>query len=108
MAVDDYLERLKDEALSIGRAAVDTGGVRVSIKTNLGPEIPVSLGGSQAEGEGGGLLGFKAAVIIRDRKGQTVARYGKVPETEPFKVILLLAPLAILGLVLVRGLMPRR
>ncbi len=61
--------------------------MRLSIKTNLGPELPVYDGDSA----GGlvGLLGIKAGVIVRAKDGSVITTYGDPPPTDPIKVALL-------------------
>lgn len=102
-----------DDILGIARSYVAGGGVRVSVKTNFGPELPVyagqlDRGGGASGGQGGGfsisrLVGLKAAVIVRDGRGATIATYGDYPATEPLRAVLALLALGALGFVLVRG-----
>lgn len=84
--------------------ALDSGAVVISVKTNLGPEIPVTGGG------GGGLadaLGIRAAVIIRNKSGRQLAATGDPPATEPLRVALFVLVAGALGLLLLRGLVRR-
>lgn len=88
-------------------------GVRISIKTNFGPELPVAtaaLGNSGGAGGGGsrgagiaGLLGFKAAVIVRDAQGETIATYGDPPKTEVWRALLAVAVVGGLAFLVIRG-----
>jgi hypothetical protein len=105
----DYWQGLLGDVMDIAGDYVKSG-VRVSIKTNLGPEIPVftgSMDGSTGSSGGGfsvsKLLGLKAAVVVRDAKGGVIANLGSPPATEPLKAIV--AALLIAGLVvlIVRG-----
>lgn len=100
-----------DDILGIARSYVAGGGVRVSVKTNFGPELSVyagELSRGASGGQGGGfslsrLVGLKAAVIVRDGRGATIATYGDYPATEPLRAVLALLALGALGFVLVRG-----
>lgn len=86
---------------------VQSGGVQVFVKTNYGPELPVYTGaGTSQPGEPGigDLLGIKAQVIIRNKAGKVIQTYGEPAPTEPLKVAVLLAVVALLGVVIVRGL----
>ena len=76
-------------------------GVRVSVKTNLGPEFQVA-----SRDQGGVLraLGIKAAVIVRDRQGSVIVAHGEVPPTNWIRAGTLLAAAALAGFLLVRGL----
>lgn len=101
-----------DDVLGIARSYVAGGGVRVAVKTNFGPELPVYAGelsrsgGASSGGQGGALsrlVGLKAAVIVRDGRGATLATYGDYPATEPLRAVLALLALGALGFILVRG-----
>jgi hypothetical protein len=83
---------------------LQSGGVQVAIKTNLGPEFRVGEGG------GGGLaraLGIKAAVIVRDRNGRQLFTHGEPPATNWLLAGALGSVLVLLGFLLVRGLVKR-
>lgn len=98
-----FLDELAGELGSVAREAVASGGVRVFVKTNLGPELAVTGGGS-------GLfdaLGIKAGVIVRDKHGNTLASHGGYPATDPLKVALLVAVAGALGFILLRGVLRR-
>ena len=97
---DSYLRDLFDDTLDIARDYVRSGGVRVAVKTNLGPEIPVYVGSGDRRGNP---LGIKAGVIVRDRDGNVISQFGEPPATEPLKVFLLLAVVSVVGFVIVRG-----
>lgn len=82
------------------------GGLRVSLKTNLGPEIPLYTPGTDS---GPGILpalGIKYALIVRDASGAVVTTYNDPPPTDPLKQAILWAALAGAAFVLIRGLMP--
>lgn len=101
-----FVESFSDELFDIAGSYVRQGGVRVSVKTNLGPELPIFSG----TGEGGGLaskLGLKAGVIVRSQDGSTIATYGDPAPTEPIKVIALAIVLGVIGIVLIRGVLPK-
>jgi len=76
--------------------------IRVTVKTNLGPEFQV--------GEGGGAtraLGLKAAVIVRDRQGRVLFTHGDPPPTNYALAALFVAALALMGYWMVRGVLKR-
>lgn len=101
-----YIADVLDQVIDLAGDYVNSGGLRVSVKTNLGPAIPVYSG--QRQGGLAAMLGLKAGVIVTDRNGKEVARYGAPPPTEPIKVILVAVLVGLLGLALVRGVLPRR
>lgn len=115
----ESFQRFADELLGIASDYVQSGGLRVSVKTNLGPEFTVATSnlvssggdGSQdaAGGSGGvlGLLGVRAAVIVRDRNGNRLATYGAVPETEVWRVAVFVGIASLLTIVMLRGLLKR-
>lgn len=87
-------------------------GVRISVKTNFGPEISLgraSFGDGATSDPGGGgfslgaLIGVKAAVIVRDADGREIATYGEPPPTDPVRVVVGLVILAGVVYLLVRG-----
>jgi hypothetical protein len=101
--MSEYLAALGADLGELARDAFRSGGVRVFVKTNLGPEFPVS-------GGGGGLadaLGLQAGVVLRDRQGNRIASYGGYPPTDPFRVALLVAAAGALGFLLLRGVLRR-
>ena len=85
--------------------------VSISVKTNFAPEISLgraSLGGGASDPGGGGislgsLIGFKAAVIVRDADGRELSTFGEPPPTEPVRVALVLVIVAGLAYLVVRG-----
>jgi len=117
----EAFQRFADELLGVADDYVKSGGIRVGIKTNLGPEITVatssvvSSGGSQGSGSAGssrsegllGLLGVRAAVIVRDRKGNRLATYGDVPDTEMWRVAVFVGAAALLTFLMMRGILKR-
>jgi hypothetical protein len=103
---------LLDAVIGLAGDVAGGGSVRVSVKTNLGPELEVATvdlgssggGGGQSTGGLSSLFGVKAAVILRNDAGATLATFGEPPATEPLRLALL-AGVALLVLVLaVRGL----
>lgn len=87
---------LLDDAFSLARGYVRGGGLVVAVKTNYGPEIELgratlARGSDSQGGEGGAglgaLVGLKAAVIVRDGHGATLATYGDPPPTEPLRAL---------------------
>lgn len=112
---DTYLRRLLGGALDLADEYIGAA-VRVSIKTNLGPEIAVTELSLQDAGEEGGggssarrsrglfdLLGIKTAVIVRAGNGSTIATYGTPPKTDPLRVAGLVLVAGFIGFLLVRG-----
>lgn len=102
--MDDYFGGLAREVGTLARDALGSGALVVSVKTNLGPEIPVS------GGEGSGLLdalGIRAAVIVRDRSGRRIAGYGEPPATDPIKAALVFGLAGLIGFALLRGVFKR-
>ena len=100
-----YFQTIAEEVIDLAGDYVRGGGLRVSVKTNLGPELPVYNGGSS-----GGLidlLGIKAGVIVRGKDGGVIASYGDPPPTEPIKVVLLALVVGLIGIALIRGVLPR-
>lgn len=97
----DYFSDLWQQA----QGYVTGGGVRVYLKTNLGPEVPLYTGAS----DGPGLLsalGIETGLIVRDAQGNIVTTYNDPPETDPIKAGLVLAALAGAVFLLMRGAMP--
>ena len=87
---------------------LEGGGLQAYVKTNYGPEIPIYTGG-KSDGGGsvvGDLIGVRAQLIIRDAKGKTIKTLGDPAPTDPVRVAVLLALLALLGFVVVRGALP--
>jgi len=106
-AADSYLQTLTDGLTNLASEYVTSGGLRVSVKTNMGPEIPVFSG----DQSGGGIvsaLGIKAGVIVRNNRGEVVTTYGDPPPTDPVKVALLVGVGMALAVVIIRGVLPRR
>jgi hypothetical protein len=91
-----------------------TDGVSIGVKTNYGPEIPVAtaaLGSSSSTGEdsgaGGGFLaglfGVKAAVVVRNQRGEIISTFGQVPKTEPLRAVVVVLLIAGVAYLAVRG-----
>jgi hypothetical protein len=109
---DTATQRLLGDLL--GFAAEATGRLAVSVKTNLGPEFgvgTVDLGGGSSSSTDSrssagvtGLLGVKAAVILRDDRGRIVANFGDPPATDYARVLLLGALAVALLLLVAKGL----
>lgn len=85
-----------DDAFGLARGYVRGGGLVVAVKTNYGPELEIGRATLAREGERqggtggaglGALVGLKAAVIVRDGQGATLATYGDPPPTEPLRAI---------------------
>ena len=81
-----YLQALSGELLNIARESVTSGGVRVYVKTNYGPEVPLTGGTGPNLAS---ILGIKAAVVVRDKRGNRIAGYGDYPATDVLKVSIL-------------------
>ena len=99
-----YFGSLAADLLGLAREAVTRGGVRVYVKTNLGPEFPVSGGGGGGLGD---LLGLKAGVVVRDKAGAKLASYGGYPATDPMRAAVLWGSVALVAFLLVRGVLKR-
>lgn len=91
--------------------ALGLDGISVAVKTNYGPAVTVYRD-EPPDGTGGEpgdrgvleeLLGFKAALIVRDRDGRTIYTSGDVPATEPARVAAVIVLVAVLAFVLTRG-----
>lgn len=102
---DSFFQDLTEGVLSIAGDYVRGGGVQVSVKTNLGPEIPIAAPG---DGQGGSpiadLVGLQAAVIVRNRDGEVITAYGDPPATDPVRAAAVALIVGGLVFVLVRGL----
>lgn len=68
-------------------------GVKVYVKTDIGPEIkvfdsdaPVNKDGSDTSSDS---QLIKYGVIVRDRKGKRIGSYGKYPDTNPIKLLII-------------------
>ena len=103
----DYVGDLKE----LVTGYVEGGGLRVYVKTNYGPEIPLYTGkGKDAPagpdfGIGGAvnkLIGFQAQVIVRDKNGKVLTKYGPDSPTDWVRVSVLLALLAGAGFLVLR------
>lgn len=93
---------------------VEGGGLRVYLKTNYGPEIPLYTGKSKDSGSSlpsvdlgisdaiARAIGFKAQVIVRDAKGKTIAKYGPESPTDWVRVAVALSLLGLVGFLIVR------
>jgi hypothetical protein len=84
-----------------------TGGLRVGVKTNLGPEFTVWDGQSKTGGIAQ-LLGIKGAIIVRDASGKTLMVQGEPPETNYILTAAYAAGLAYVGYLVWRGLTRKR
>jgi hypothetical protein len=103
-AAGGYFGQLGADLLGIAREAVSSGGVRVYVKTNLGPEVRVS--GSDGRGLADA-LGIRAAVVVRDRDGRKIAGYGEYPATDPLRAGALWGAVALAVYLLLRGVLKR-
>lgn len=97
---------LLDILKSVGEIGyqAQTGGLQISVKTNLGPEIKLS--GTSQKGGTAGLaqwLGVKSALIVRDRQGKPIFVHGEIPKTNPLLAAGLLAGVSYLGYLAWRG-----
>lgn len=95
----DWLGALQEVTVK----AVDTRGVQVYLKTDIGPELKIY--DSDAPASSGEGLPIKYAVRVTDRQGNQLTGYGEPPATNPIKaaifagVILAGVYLALTGLV---------
>lgn len=98
----NFLDLLKQ----VGETAyqAQTGGLRVSVKTNLGPEFDVWDGSaSNRTGSLAQALGIRGAIIVRDRAGKVIMVHGEPPETNLILAGALLAGASYLAYLLWRG-----
>jgi len=100
--VAGFLDVLK----AAGKTAYEaqTGGLQVSVKTNLGPEFKV-WDGAPGKGRGGlaQTLGIRGAIILRDHAGKLIAVHGEPPPTNLLLTGIYAAGVAYLGYLLWRG-----
>lgn len=75
----DYLEMLQGYAVD----AIEAKGVKVFLKTDIGPEIQVY--DSDAPASNGEGLPIKYAVRVTDRNGKAITQYGEPPATDTIK-----------------------
>lgn len=94
---DNILDVLAD----VARGAAQGRGLRVQVKTNLGPAVTVY---DYDDPTSDGPAFVKAGVIVTDRFGKTMATYGKVPPTD-YILVGSISAFAVMALVLIlRGL----
>ena len=96
----NFLDALK----AAGNLAYEaqTGGLRVSVKTNVAPEFSVWDGQSKNGGLAQ-LLGIKGAVIVRDASGKILMIHGEPPPTNWILTGVYAAGVAYLGYLIWRG-----
>lgn len=85
--MSDFLDDLREDVTALAKDYATGGGVQVYVKTNYGPELPVYTGIDQG-GDGPGLadvIGLKAQIIIKDKDGRVITKYGDPAPTEPLK-----------------------
>lgn len=75
-------------------------GLKVYVKTNLGPELLVY--DARAPLERGGII--KAGAVVRDSSGREVTRFGEYPATDRVLAGALIAAAALLAYLIGRGL----
>lgn len=101
-----------DSILSIlGEKAVEyaaDGNFRISIKTNLGPEIEIFSGEELAPDETPSpslldRLGVESSIIVRNADGEIVTTYGDIPQTNLVKVTALGVSFSLLSLFILKG-----
>lgn len=109
----DYLQNLLSDAVGIARGYVGSG-VRISVATNYTGEIPVAsaaLGNSSSTDAGGSdrsgvvsrIFGLRAAVIVRNARGDVISTLGERPPVDPVRALVALAVAGGLVWLLVRG-----
>lgn len=100
-----------DVLKAVGETAYEaqTGGLQVSVKTNLGPEFKV-WDGRSGRGTGGlaQALGIKGAIILRGRDGKILAIHGEPPKTNLLLAGIYVSGAAYLGYLLWRGVTRKR
>lgn len=92
---------LLDDLKAAATSAAENRGIRVLVKTNLGPAIPIY--NSDSPSSGGPSL-VKAGVIVTDRSGKELATYGGRPKTDWLMVSGIVLMVASAGVLMVRGL----
>lgn len=98
------------DLMKLANRYVEGGGLRVYIKTNYGPEVPLYTGKGPDEPDSGpgiggavaDIVGFKAQVIIRDKNGKTLQTIGPDSPTDWGRVSVLLLLLAAGGFLIIR------
>lgn len=109
--MSNYLQSLLSDAVGVARDYVGSG-VRISVATNYTGEIPVAsaaFGGKSGEGEAGGagvvsrIFGLRAAVIVRNARGDVISTFGERPPVDPVRAIVAFAVVGGLVWLLVRG-----
>lgn len=76
--------------------------VRITLKTNLGPEVTV-YDPTDASPSLLSQLGVQAALNVYDTNGNLLTTVGTVPATNPLMVIAALAVLAGIGIIVLKG-----
>lgn len=92
---------LFDDLQTAARGYAQGKGLKVLIKTNLGPAITVY--DADAPDSGPGLV--KAGVILTDRTGNEITTYGKIPKTDWLIVGALVTMVTAAGVLMVKGIM---
>lgn len=96
----DYLDQLKTAAVD----SLTGGDVRVYLKTNIAPPIPIYTG----TGEGSGLLdtlGVKGGIIVTNKTGKTLYTAGAPESIDLIRAGLFWATAGLIGAALLRGLL---
>lgn len=82
----DFLDDVRERLTEAANDYVTGGNVKLSVKTNYGPEVPLYSGSDGSEAGGvASMLGIKAQIIVRDKEGKVITTYGEPAPTEPTK-----------------------
>ena len=90
------------DLLSTARA-----GVRVTLESNVTPAVTV-FGGDEGQGSSPGalsVLGIRAGLVVRNARGDVLARIGEPSQFEPWRAALFaltITGVAILGVIVIR------
>jgi len=90
-----------DTLADVARGAVQGRGLRIQVKTNLGP--PVTIYDYDDPSQDGPAF-IKAGLVMTDRFGKPMATYGTIPETDYILVGSAAVFVAMVTVLIVRGL----
>ena len=83
-----------------------SGKVRAYAKTNLGPRIPLYMGGPGDDSPGLlSKLGIRGGVVATDGDGKTLYTIGDPAKTDPLRSLVFWLLLALVAVLLLRGML---